>query len=93
MGLSESDHAPLGGTHQLPSPSYAQCADRFKCVPLAPDTPLLPPSTMSAVRSISSSTHGENNKVLLTSRDVDIGAVLTAGKEIHLDPGEALRLR
>jgi len=30
---------------------------------------------------------------LVTSRDVDVGAELTAGKDIHLDPEEALRLR
>ena len=30
---------------------------------------------------------------LVTSRDVDIGAELTAGKDVHIDPEEALRLR
>lgn len=30
---------------------------------------------------------------LVASRDVDVGAELTAGKDIHLDPEEALRLR
>jgi hypothetical protein len=38
----------------------------------------------------------EDEKVqsaLVTSRDVDVGAELTAGKDIHLDPEEALRLR
>jgi hypothetical protein len=40
-----------------------------------------------------SSAQRENNKVLITSRDVDIGAELTAGKDIHLDPEEASRLR
>ena len=34
-------------------------------------------------------THG----ALVTSRDVDIGAKLTAGKDIYLDHEEALRLR
>lgn len=30
---------------------------------------------------------------LVTPRDVDVGAVLVAGKEVYLDPEEALRLR
>ena len=31
--------------------------------------------------------------VLVASINVDVGAELTAGKDIHLDPEEALRLR
>jgi hypothetical protein len=30
---------------------------------------------------------------LVNSGDVDVGAELTAGSDIHLDPEEALRLR
>ena len=48
---------------------------------------------MSTARSSLNSAHGENNKVLVTAREVDIGAALTAGKEVHLDAEEALRLR
>ena len=48
---------------------------------------------MSTARSSLNSVHGENNKVLVTPREVDIGVALTAGKEIHLDTEEALRLR
>lgn len=49
---------------------------------------------MSDTRSKSSATQDEKTQgALVTSRDVDVGAVLTAGKDIHLDPEEALRLR
>ena len=49
---------------------------------------------MADIHSKSSSTEDEKAQgALVTSRDVDVGAVLTAGKDIHLDPEEALRLR
>lgn len=49
---------------------------------------------MSDARSKSSATQDEKiHGALVTSRDVDIGAELTAGKDIYLDPEEALRLR
>ena len=49
---------------------------------------------MSDTRSKLSSHEDEKARgALVTSRDVDIGAELVAGKDIHLDPEEALRLR
>jgi hypothetical protein len=49
---------------------------------------------MSDERSKPSATQDEKTHgALVSSRDVDIGAELTAGKDIHLDPEEALRLR
>lgn len=49
---------------------------------------------MSDTRSKSSAVQDEKTHgALVTSRDVDIGAELTIGKDIHLDPEEALRLR
>lgn len=49
---------------------------------------------MSDARSKSSATQDEKaHGALVTSRDVDIGAELTAGKDIHLDPEEAAKLR
>jgi len=49
---------------------------------------------MTDGRSKSSSSEDEKTHgALVTSREVDVGAELTAGKDIHLDPEEALRLR
>ncbi|KAF9792773.1 MFS general substrate transporter [Thelephora terrestris] len=49
---------------------------------------------MSDARSKSSATQEEKSHgALVTSQEVDIGAEFTAGKVIHLDPEEALRLR
>jgi hypothetical protein len=49
---------------------------------------------MSYVRSKLSSNEDEKARgTFVTSRDVDVGAELAAGKDIHLDPEEALRLR
>jgi hypothetical protein len=48
---------------------------------------------MSDARSKSSATDEKARGALVASRDVDIGAELTAGKDVHLDPEEALRLR
>jgi len=49
---------------------------------------------MSVTRSKSASTEDEKAQgALVTFRDVDVGAELTAGKDIRLEPEEALRLR
>lgn len=49
---------------------------------------------MSDSRLKSSSREDEKTQsALATPRDVDVGAQLVAGKEFHLDPEEALRLR
>jgi len=49
---------------------------------------------MSGVRSKLSSHEDEKAQgALVNSRDVDVGAELVAGRDIHLDPEEALRLR
>ena len=49
---------------------------------------------MTDGRSKSSSTENEKaHGALVASGEVDVGAELTAGKDIHLDPEEALRLR
>ena len=49
---------------------------------------------MSDERSKSDFTQNEKGQgAIVTSRDVDIGAELTAGKDIYLDPEEALKLR
>jgi hypothetical protein len=49
---------------------------------------------MSDARSKSSVTQDEKSHgALVTSQDVDIGAELTAGRDIHLEPEEASRLR
>jgi len=49
---------------------------------------------MAYARSKLSSRGDEKTRgALVTSRDVDVGAELVAGKDIHLDPEEALRLR
>lgn len=49
---------------------------------------------MTYGRSKSSSTEDEKARgALVAPREVDVGAELTAGKDIHLDPEEALRLR
>ena len=49
---------------------------------------------MSGTRSGLGTTQGEKAQgVVVAVRDVDVGAELTAGKDVHLDPEEALRLR
>ena len=49
---------------------------------------------MSDARSKLSSREEEKAQgAFVTSSDVDVGAQLVAGKDIHLDPEEALRLR
>lgn len=49
---------------------------------------------MSDTRSKSSAIQDEKAQgALVASKDVDVGAELTAGKDIHIDPEEALRLR
>ena len=49
---------------------------------------------MAGDRSKLTPTEGEKaHGALVASGEVDIGAELTAGKDIHLDPEEALRLR
>lgn len=49
---------------------------------------------MSDALSKSSAIQDEKtHSALVTSQDVDIGAELTAGKDIYLDPEEALMLR
>jgi len=49
---------------------------------------------MTDGHSKSRSTEDEKaHGALVASREVDVGAELTAGRDIHLDPEEALRLR
>jgi hypothetical protein len=72
-----------------------QC-DENNRTPTSQPTPSFPPnsSPMSDQHSKSSSTQGEKIQgAVVTSRDVDVGAELIAGKDIHLSPEEASRLR
>ena len=81
--------------HQLLSLSYPNVSKLLNA-PLAGNVPPSPPTSppMSDARSKSSATQDEKTHgALVASRDVDIGAQLTVGKGIHLDPEEALRLR
>ena len=49
---------------------------------------------MSDTRSESSAIQNEKARgTFVAPRDVDVGAELLAGKDVHLDPEEALRLR
>ena len=49
---------------------------------------------MADARSKSGAIQDEKaQSALVASRDVDVGAELLAGKDVHLDPEEALRLR
>lgn len=94
QGIEYRGISPARSDHPLQGFSFAHNAvvKYSRAIRCPPPFPTLSP--MSDARSKSSVTEDEKaHGALVTSRDVDVGAELIAGKDIHLDPEEALRLR